>query len=1494
MKASLRKPTAAIIAISFGWLLCAQGVPQLESSTTAIGGSDTINIARPDGTRGGDLLLASIALSGGQNIALTAPDGWILLRRSNSDIYIGMATYYRVAGSTEPGSYQFILNSATEWSAGISRISQANTNSPIITSSQNAGSSGDAIALSIDTDQPEALVLAFFSNLADATFTPDPSTDKQYDMPNVPMQRPSGMLSTFTQAAAGSTGDKTAAPSTSSQWIAQQIAVAPHLEEPADQSGFTLGSSVTTTESGQAITLQMTGVTATDGTLLNGTYTVWIESNTESRSFVFDINFTNGTGSTPLSLLTVGTHTLTITIDGITSPETLAVTIAPQPVTLAATPLSKELNEPDPVLTYTLTDGTLIANVPLTGELSRESGEDAGVYAIQQGSLTDANNPNYAITFVSADLEIIAPPPLPATQTEPVVEALETTTGNSPAITIAKPVGTIAGDLLVASLILDGGGNIAISAPPGWTLIRRRNNDTHIGIATYYRVAGNSEPPSYSFAQSQTSPWAAGIARVSGIDPITPLIGSSFSAGRRGSVTAASVDVPRGNTLVMAYFSNLSDATYTPPSATEEQYDTPNTTAGTPSHMLATMKKADSGASGELTAAPKFSRRWAAQQVVIAGAAGELPPPPTPEDLSSCNIQCTGTPVAGDIATLYITDAKDTTGTLLNGPASSIVLSSLDNIVFNSEANFLDGTASLPVRLVTTGPHALTVAISDITDPQSLAITVNRRPVTITADSQSKQSGENDPPLTHSISSGSLMEESPLSGQLSREPGEDPGVYTILQGSLINENNPSYSITFNPGTLEIIATEPPPVAQGIWIAPEELSALPMSGDPWTELKADADTYWGIPNISDQEDKANIYTMSKALVYARTGIESYRTDVIEACTQAIGTEEGGLALALGRNLAAFIIAADLVGLPPENDALFREWLQTLPTKIMADGQSLTSAHETKPTNWGTHPGASRAAIAAYLGDQAELDRCAQIFKGWLGDRSSYAGFTFTDLSWQSDPNNPVAINPAGATIQGYSVDGALPEEQQRNGAFTWPPPKVGTVYEALQGALVQAVILSRAGYDVWNWEDQALRRVFTWLHDSADYPAEWDDLWQPFIINSYYNTSFPTPIVSIPGKNIARTCWTHSAGYSAPPPPPPPTPDPGTDPGSEDLAFYSGDYSNDALIGNSLPETWRPFSADSPWNTPIPADATTHPESAQIISFAKTQASNIRLGAMYQPPVWVVNADNALPVNTPVNSSNPMELHWEHIRSDVIFDQWDADRDGWSDVPIPLAKGAYSEPTEDGHIIMIDPFRKTSYEMSRYNGWDTDPPTCTTFNIWDLSGTGVGNPYEGDRWWARGGRGSGFPVIAGLLRPEELKAGEIRHALTFTFNMNRRSDNDRPIMMYPPACRSDGKHMGSQYPIEGMLFQLDPTLTEVDFDRWGLTKEVKIVARALQKYGMYLGDNGGAMALSVQLLGPDSNANRAEWDSRFPNFYSSITKIPTDKFRVVYTVEPTIR
>ncbi len=313
---------------------------------------------------------------------------------------------------------------------------------------------------------------------------------------------------------------------------------------------------------------------------------------------------------------------------------------------------------------------------------------------------------------------------------------------------------------------------------------------------------------------------------------------------------------------------------------------------------------------------------------------------------------------------------------------------------------------------------------------------------------------------------------------------------------------------------------------GLWISTSEVSSKPMTGPAWSQLKARADGSLGTPKISDQESNHDVNTLAVALVYARTGQASYRQKALNAIMAAIGTEAGGTSLALGRNLVSYVVAADLVALSGSDDQSFRSWLTSVLGTKMQDGRTLREAHEQRPNNWGTHAGASRAAAVSYLGDNNELARVAQVFQGWLGDRAAYSGFKYGDLSWQCNPNAPVGINGKGCYKNGYSVDGVLADDQRRSGGFTWPPPKENYVYEALQGAIVQAEILNRAGYAAWSWRDSALLRAFTWLHEAAAYPASGDDQWQPWLVNRRYGSRLPVSNPARPGKNMGWTDWTH--------------------------------------------------------------------------------------------------------------------------------------------------------------------------------------------------------------------------------------------------------------------------------------------------------------------------------------------------------------------------------
>ena len=80
----------------------------------------------------------------------------------------------------------------------------------------------------------------------------------------------------------------------------------------------------------------------------------------------------------------------------------------------------------------------------------------------------------------------------------------------SGSLVINKPTGTASGDVMVASISVRPN-TATITAPSGWTLVRRTDNanTNPNSLATYYRTAGSSEPTTYtwSFSTDRGSGW---------------------------------------------------------------------------------------------------------------------------------------------------------------------------------------------------------------------------------------------------------------------------------------------------------------------------------------------------------------------------------------------------------------------------------------------------------------------------------------------------------------------------------------------------------------------------------------------------------------------------------------------------------------------------------------------------------------------------------------------------------------------------------------------------------------------------------------------------------------------------------------------------------------------------------------------------------------------------------------------------------------------------
>lgn len=356
--------------------------------------------------------------------------------------------------------------------------------------------------------------------------------------------------------------------------------------------------------------------------------------------------------------------------------------------------------------------------------------------------------------------------------------------------------------------------------------------------------------------------------------------------------------------------------------------------------------------------------------------------------------------------------------------------------------------------------------------------------------------------------------------------------------------------------------------KGLWLSQSEILDLPTSGTAWTNLKTVADGSLGTPQISDQNNRHNMKTLAVAFVYARTGDDIYRVKARDAIMSAIGTEclpssDGVRTLALGRNLAGYVFAADLINLPdmgyttkanPCNNKTenFEQWLTHIRTDVMPDNgrwPTLIKTHENTSSNWGGFAGSSRIAASLYLGDTADVTEAAKIHRAYV-DRAAYPTRSwgnyfqptteYDGANWAcGDINTWLAINPS-CTKNGYNIDGALVEDISREASnvtlLPQPSGSAGMSYswEVLQGLMVQAEMLRRFGYEnLWTMPGQPLKRAMDfmvragWRNDSTvSYHVPW-------LANYHYGAGTYPTVNALYGRTMGWSDWTHGGTVTSP-------------------------------------------------------------------------------------------------------------------------------------------------------------------------------------------------------------------------------------------------------------------------------------------------------------------------------------------------------------------------
>jgi hypothetical protein len=281
---------------------------------------------------------------------------------------------------------------------------------------------------------------------------------------------------------------------------------------------------------------------------------------------------------------------------------------------------------------------------------------------------------------------------------------------------------------------------------------------------------------------------------------------------------------------------------------------------------------------------------------------------------------------------------------------------------------------------------------------------------------------------------------------------------------------------------------------------------------------------------------------------------------------------------------------------------------------------------------------------------------------------------------------------------------------------------------------------------------------------------------------------------------------------------------------------------------TAPPPARPYftAADWLWD-PVPAEPVLDPRSATI---ARELGEGDHLADLVEYSV-TLRDQSSIPPGTP------------GVR--VSF----GGRDPFAGRTVPIPAGTPIPTGEDRALAVLDASTGMTFGLlnavEHPGGWTAEEGALT--------------PIDGDGRETSGGSstGSGIARFAAVVRAAEIEAGAIDHALFFSTNIAAEDD-----LRYP-AVKTDGSNMdGVSTPIpEGARVQLDPSIDLGAIA--GITPFELTVGRALQRYGAYAGDNGGArMALIFEYV-PGIAPYRAAGAT---GDYYRMPHIPWDRLRVL--------
>jgi hypothetical protein len=335
----------------------------------------------------------------------------------------------------------------------------------------------------------------------------------------------------------------------------------------------------------------------------------------------------------------------------------------------------------------------------------------------------------------------------------------------------------------------------------------------------------------------------------------------------------------------------------------------------------------------------------------------------------------------------------------------------------------------------------------------------------------------------------------------------------------------------------------------------------------------------------------------------------------------------------------------------------------------------------------------------------------------------------------------------------------------------------------------------------------------------------------------------------------------TAPAPAPTPDPSPTPTPSPSPTPSPTPTPTATPAPAPAPAPSTGNAVRPYDPASPWNTPIGSSPGIDINSAGFMN----EISKLGLPLSSDPDQY------AIPVYE-FNATTPRQT----VKLSGYFSSYDAgdnSRKGYGFAPtitgVPIPENALQSAGSDGQIVIWDPVSGVEYSF-----WQFARDAGGNYTATNGYRYHTGSGYYGRFADGLAGRGAGTPYFAGLVRKWEIDQGRIDHALAFAY------DSPSGEFRYP-ASKSDGGNFGgtsgTDLP-EGARIQLDPTMTEADFNALGLSPAAKTIARALQSYGMYVIDHSGSSKIYLE------DRMTAGWDTTINR--NLVSKLPWSKFRVI--------